>query len=125
MPPATFDIAAIGNALVDIIANASDAFLGENKIARGAMTLIDAERAATLYDLIGPAVEMSGGSAANTVAGLASLGGRAAFMGKVKADQLGSIFRHDLHAQGVYFSTPPAPERRQSIEPVAVDRRGG
>ena len=125
MPPATYDVCAIGNALVDVISNASEDFLRENKIARGAMTLIDAERAATLYDLIGPAVEMSGGAAANTVAGLASLGGRAAFMGKVKADQLGAIFRHDLHAQSVYFATPPAPERRQTIQPVAVDRRAG
>jgi sugar/nucleoside kinase (ribokinase family) len=125
MPPAAFEVCAIGNALVDIIANASESFLRENKIAHGAMTLIDAERAAVLYDLIGPAVEMSGGSAANMVAGFASLGGRAAFMGKVKADQLGAIFRHDLHAQGVHFATPPAPERRRDIQLVEVDRRKG
>jgi sugar/nucleoside kinase (ribokinase family) len=70
-------------------------------------------------------VESSGGSAANTMAGLASLGGTAAFMGKVKADQLGAIFRHDLHAQGVHFATPPASERRQEIRTVQNDRRSG
>jgi sugar/nucleoside kinase (ribokinase family) len=89
------------------------------------MTLIDAERAGILYDMIGPALEMSGGSAANTVAGVASLGGKPAYMGKVKADQLGAIFRHDLHAQGVTFATPPSPERRREIREVAKDRRGG
>lgn len=125
MPPATYDVCAIGNALVDVLTNASEDFLRENKVARGSMTLITAEQAATLYDMIGPAIEMSGGSAANTVAGLASLGGRAAFMGKVKADQLGAIFRHDLHAQGVHFSTAPAAERRQSILQVTRDRRSG
>ena len=120
-----FDVTAIGNALVDVIAEAPEAFLKEHGIAKGGMTLIDAERAATLYDMLGPAVEMSGGSAANMIAGLASFGGTGAFMGKVKADQLGSIFRHDLHAQGVHFATAPAPERRQNIHPVDDDRRGG
>lgn len=108
MTTSSYAVCAIGNALVDVIADASDQFLSEQKIAKGAMTLIDAERAAALYDIIGPAVEMSGGSAGNTVAGIASLGGKAAYMGKVKADQLGSIFRHDLHAQGVHFATPPS-----------------
>ena len=125
MSTSSFDVAAIGNALVDVIAESSDDFLREHKIAKGAMTLIDAERAAVLYDMIGPAVEMSGGSAANMVVGMASLGGRAAFMGKVKADQLGAIFRHDLHAQGVHFGTTPAPERRQEVHPVNQDRRAG
>src|ERR1700722_2655945 len=120
-----FDVCAIGNALVDVIAEASEDFLRAHKIAKGAMTLVDAERASELYDHLGPAVEMSGGSAANTVAGIASLGGKPAYMGKVKADQLGAIFRHDMHAMGVHFATPPAPERRHKIEPVAVDRRGG
>jgi sugar/nucleoside kinase (ribokinase family) len=122
---AVFDIAAIGNALVDVIADASEDFLRDHKVTKGAMTLVDAERAAELYDVIGPAVQMSGGSAGNTVAGVASLGGKAAFMGKVKADQLGAIFRHDMHAMGVHFATPPAPERRQVIEPVDQDRRVG
>lgn len=102
----TYHVAAIGNALLDIIAEASDEFLGEHKISKGAMTLIDAGQAETLYAAIGPAVEMSGGSAANTVAGIASFGGRAAFMGKVNNDQLGKIYRHDLTAQGVHFATP-------------------
>jgi len=121
----TFDVCAIGNALVDVIADATDDFLKTHKIAKGAMTLIDAERAAVLYDMIGPAVQISGGSAGNTVAGIASLGGKPAYMGKVKADQLGAIFRHDMHAQGVHFATPPAPEKRQSVKPVEIDRRGG
>lgn len=125
MSNATYDVCAIGNALVDIISDATEDFLREHGIAKGAMTLIDAERAGILYDLIGPAVEMSGGSAANTVAGLASLGGRPAYMGKVKADQLGAIFRHDMHAHGVYFATPPAPERRREIREVTNERRGG
>jgi sugar/nucleoside kinase (ribokinase family) len=113
----SFDVCAIGNALVDVIAEA--------EIAKGAMTLVDEERAAQLYDLIGHAVESSGGSAANTVAGIASLGGHPAYMGKVKADQLGAIFRHDMHAMGVHFATPPAPDRRREIREVASDRRTG
>src|SRR5580698_8235032 len=120
-----FDVCAIGNALVDVIAEASEDFLRAHKIVKGAMTLVDAERASALYDMIGPAVEISGGSAGNTVAGIASLGGKPAYMGKVKADQLGSIFRHDMHALGVHFATPPAPERRQEIHLVDSDRRGG
>ncbi|MDX2027998.1 MAG: adenosine kinase, partial [Alphaproteobacteria bacterium] len=125
MPATPFDVCAIGNALVDVIADASDEFLKTHGIAKGAMTLIDAERAGMLYDVIGPAVQISGGSAGNTVAGIASLGGFPAYMGKVKADQLGAIFRHDMHAQGVYFATPPLPERRQEIKEVSVDRRKG
>jgi len=125
MPTHEFDVCAIGNALVDIIAEATDEFLDTHKIAKGGMTLIDAERASSLYDVIGPAIESSGGSAGNTVAGIASLGGKPAFMGKVKADQLGAIYRHDMHAMGVHFATPQAPERRQDIKPVQTDRRSG
>ena len=109
-PSCRFDVCAIGNALVDVIADASDDFLKQHKITKGSMTLIDSDRAALLYDLLGPAIEMSGGSVANSVAGIASLGGHPAYMGKVKADQLGAIFRHDLHAQGVHFSTPAVSE---------------
>ncbi|MER2519205.1 MAG: adenosine kinase [Bdellovibrionales bacterium] len=124
--PSTYDVCAIGNALVDIIAESTDDFLKEHNIAKGSMTLSDAERSATLYDTIGPAVEVSGGSAANTVAGIASFGGTAAFMGKVKADQFGAIFRHDLHAHGVHFATPPVTEeRRQVIRDTTPDRRAG
>lgn len=125
MPTPFYDVCAIGNALVDVIADADEDFLKQHGIAKGGMTLIDAERAATLYDMIGPAVQVSGGSAANTVAGIASLGGRPAYMGKVKADQLGSIFRHDMHAQGVMFATSPAAERRQEVREVVNDRRRG
>src|ERR1700744_1949166 len=114
----SFDVCAIGNALVDVIAEASDEFLQSHKIAKGAMTLVDAERASSLYDVIGPAVEMSGGSAANTVAGVASLGGKPAYMGKVKADQLGAIFRHDMHAMGVHFATPPASNKSDDGAPT-------
>lgn len=103
----TFDVCAVGNAIVDVIAEAEDNFLKTHGIVKGAMTLIDAERAAFLYDHIGPAIEMSGGSAANTVAGIASLGGKPAFIGKVAPDQLGAIFRHDLRASGVHFATTP------------------
>jgi sugar/nucleoside kinase (ribokinase family) len=125
MTTAIYDVCAIGNALVDVIADATEEFLLEQHITKGAMTLIDAERAGTLYDVIGPAVQMSGGSAANTVAGVASCGGRPAYMGKVKADQLGAIFRHDMHAQGVYFATTQTTERRVEIRDVSVERRKG
>jgi sugar/nucleoside kinase (ribokinase family) len=107
MTDATIDVLAIGNALVDVIAHADDAMLEARGIPKGSMQLIDAPAAEAVYAAMGPAVEMSGGSAANTIAGLASLGGRGAFVGKVAADQLGSIFRHDITALGVEFTTPP------------------
>ena len=105
-----YHVAAIGNALVDIIADSTDAFLKTHNVTKGGMTLIDTARAETLYAAIGPAVETSGGSAGNTIAGIASLGGRAAYMGKVNADQLGEIFRHDMTSQGVHFASTPAPK---------------
>ena len=98
-----FDVLCIGNAIVDIIARAEDDFLHQNSIIKGAMNLIDADRAELLYDRMGPAVETSGGSAGNTAAGVASLGGKAAFFGKVADDHLGGIYRHDIRAQGVAF----------------------
>ncbi len=103
-----FDVAGIGNALVDVIADADEKFLIANGIEKGAMTLIDAPRADALYARMGQAVEMSGGSCANTIAGLASLGGRGAFFGKVKTDQLGDVFAHDIKALGVAFPSPIA-----------------
>lgn len=106
--PALFDVVGIGNAIVDVIAHADDEFLTRNELAKGAMTLIDAPRAEALYGRMASAIEASGGSAANTMAGLASLGGRAAFIGKVRNDQLGGIFRHDIHAAGVHFESEPA-----------------
>lgn len=102
-----FDVLTVGNAIVDIIARCDDQFLAENDIIKGAMNLIDAERAELLYSRMGPAVEASGGSAGNTAAGVAGIGGRAAYFGKVADDQLGSIFQHDIRAQGVHYATKP------------------
>jgi sugar/nucleoside kinase (ribokinase family) len=102
-----YDIAAIGNAIVDVIAPAEDAFLSREGIAKGAMTLIDEARAAELYGRMAAGLEASGGSAGNTVAGVASLGGRAAYIGKVADDALGGIFAHDIRAVGAHFATPP------------------
>ncbi|NBX73648.1 MAG: adenosine kinase [Alphaproteobacteria bacterium] len=102
------DVLAVGNALVDVVADVDDAWLAANDVMKGVMTLVDEARAEALYARVGPAVEVSGGSAANTAAGLASLGGKAGFVGKVRDDQLGKIFRHDLTAQGVQFNTSAA-----------------
>ena len=102
-----YDVLCIGNAIVDIIAQCDEAFLADNGIIKGAMNLIDAERAELLYRRMGPAVEASGGSAGNTAAGIASFGGRAAYFGKVSKDHLGEIFTHDIQAQGVAFDTQP------------------
>lgn len=102
-----FDVLTIGNAIVDILARCDDRFLDENAIIKGAMNLIDAERAELLYSKMGPAVEASGGSAGNTAAGIASLGGKAAYFGKVAEDQLGQIFQHDIRSLGVHYQTKP------------------
>ena len=102
-----YDVLCIGNAIVDIIARCDEKFLADNAIIKGAMNLIDAERAELLYSRMGPALEASGGSAGNTAAGIASFGGRAAFFGKVAKDQLGDIYYHDIRAQGVAFDTRP------------------
>lgn len=102
-----FDVLTIGNAIVDIIANAGDDFLVRENIIKGAMNLIDAPRAEHLYGAMGPALEASGGSAGNTAAGVASLGGRAAYIGKVAKDQLGVFYGHDMRAAGVHFDTAP------------------
>ena len=106
MSTAGFDVLGIGNAIVDILAHTDDRFLVREGLEKGAMALVDAERASELYEKVGPAVECSGGSAANTIAGLASLGGRGAFIGKVCDDQLGRVFRHDIRGLGVSFETP-------------------
>ncbi|MDE2361670.1 MAG: adenosine kinase [Hyphomicrobiales bacterium] len=103
-----FDVVGIGNAIVDVIARAEDDFLVANGIRKGGMTLIDEQAAARLYQSMGSATVASGGSAANTMVGLASLGGRAAFIGKVRNDEPGSAFRHDIGAVGVHFPTPAA-----------------
>jgi sugar/nucleoside kinase (ribokinase family) len=105
--PARFDVIGIGNALVDVIAPADETFLTDFDLAKGSMTLIETERAVELYAALPQAVEMSGGSAANTVVGVASLGGRAAYIGKVNGDDLGDVFGHDMRAVGVTFHRPP------------------
>ncbi|HET9902291.1 MAG TPA: adenosine kinase [Xanthobacteraceae bacterium] len=108
MTQATYDVLGIGNAIVDILAHAEDDFLLRHKMQKGAMALIDEARAHAIYEAMGPAVEVSGGSAANTIVGVAGFGGRAAFCGKVKRDALGDTFTHDIRAAGVTFRTPPA-----------------
>jgi adenosine kinase len=102
------DVIGIGNAIVDVIARTEDDFLVRHDMRKGTMALIDEARAGAIYDAMGPAVEISGGSAANTIVGVASLGARAAFVGKVKGDPLGGVFAHDIRAAGVDFATPPA-----------------
>lgn len=108
MSEATHDVLGVGNAIVDIIAQADEAFLDRHGMAKGGMALIDEARAHALYADMGSAIEASGGSAANTIAGVASFGGRAAFIGKVRDDEFGQIFGHDLTSLGVHFTTPPA-----------------
>jgi sugar/nucleoside kinase (ribokinase family) len=104
----SLDVVAVGNAIVDVLARASDQSLHDLGLAKGAMTLIGAPQAESLYAKMGTATECSGGSAANTAVGIAQLGGRAGFIGKVRDDQLGQIFSHDIRAVGVEFATPPA-----------------
>ncbi|MCS6986563.1 MAG: adenosine kinase [Sphingomonadaceae bacterium] len=104
---ARFDVLAIGNAIVDVIASTTDAFLAAEGIPKGSMRLVSAAEAETLYAKMGPGREVSGGSAANSCAGIAALGGRAAFIGRVSDDQLGRVFVHDIRAAGVDFRTPP------------------
>ena len=100
-----YDVLGIGNAIVDVIARAEDDFLVAQGMHKGTMALIDEARAQTIYAAMGPAVESSGGSAANTIVGVASFGAKAAFVGKVKNDDLGGIFTHDIRAANVAFDT--------------------
>jgi len=102
----SLDIVAIGDAIVDVIATCDEAFLTEHRLPKGSMQLLDTEEADALYAAMGSAREISGGSAANSMAGIAALGGRAAFVGQIADDQLGDIFAHDMHALGVQFDTP-------------------
>ena len=108
MTQASIDVVGIGNAIVDVIAHAEDAFLAQEALVKGTMTLVDAARAEALYRMMGPAIEASGGSAGNTMAGIASLGGKGAYIGKVRDDFLGQVFRHDITAIGVRFDTQAA-----------------
>ncbi|MEM7745590.1 MAG: adenosine kinase [Pseudomonadota bacterium] len=104
------DVVAIGNAIVDVLARVEDPFLSENAVEKGIMTLIDQDRALGLYDAMPPAEEVSGGSAANTAAGVGALGCKAGFIGRVKDDQLGQIFAHDIRALGVHYAGPITPD---------------
>lgn len=106
MPQPRLDVIAIGNAIVDVMAPCDDALIEQFGMTRGGMTLIDTPRAHALYDAMGPAREISGGSAANTLAGLAALGAQCAFIGQVADDQLGEVFAHDIRAGGIAFTTP-------------------
>jgi sugar/nucleoside kinase (ribokinase family) len=102
------DVVGVGNAIVDVIAQATDSFVAGQGLVKGSMTLIDTERAHILYSLMGPGIEASGGSAANTVAGVSSFGGTASYIGKVAGDALGEVFGHDMRASGVRFDVPAA-----------------
>src|SRR3979409_342027 len=102
------DVVAIGSAIVDVLAHAEDADIDRHGLVKGTMALVDQRRSTALYGAIGPAIEASGGSAANTVAGVASFGGRAAFIGKVRDDVLGDVFMHDIRSIGVEYLTAPA-----------------
>jgi len=107
MADATLDIVAMGDAIVDVIASCEDDFLVEHRLPKGSMQLLSPEQADDLYAAMGVAREMSGGSAANSMAGIAAMGGSSAFIGQIAEDQLGLIFEHDMHALGVRFETPP------------------
>ncbi|TXC73478.1 adenosine kinase [Sphingorhabdus soli] len=110
-----YDVVAIGNAIVDVIARADEEFIIAQGMTKGSMQLIDADQATSLYDAMGPGIEISGGSAANTLAGLAMLGAKCGFIGQVADDQLGQVFAHDVKAGGIDFTT----EARQGHPPTA------
>jgi sugar/nucleoside kinase (ribokinase family) len=124
MPDTRFDVLAIGNAIVDIIARSDEAFITAHGLNKGHMHLIDAGQSAKLYADIGPAVETSGGSAGNTIAGVASLGGRGAYFGKVADDALGKIFRHDITSLGVNFLSTPAVDAPTATSIILVTPDG-
>lgn len=124
MPDHALDVIGVGNAIVDVLAHSDDAFLAAHAIAKGGMTLIDEAAAHSIYDAMAPAIEISGGSAANTIACVASLGGKGGFIGKVAADTLGEFFRHDLRGAGVEFDTAPlekGPSTARSLINVTPD----
>ena len=105
--PASLDVVAVGSAIVDVLAHSDDAFIASHGLVKGTMVLVDHDQSAALYDAMPAGIEVSGGSAANTAAGIASLAGRVAFIGKVRDDALGEIFIHDLRSTGVVYTTPP------------------
>src|ERR1700723_3469150 len=108
MTAAKYDVLGIGNAIFDVLVQTDEGFLSRHGMTKGGMSLIDEDRAAAIYGDMGPATEMSGGSAANTIVGVASLGARAAYVGKVKQDKIGGMYTHDIRAAGVAFETKPA-----------------
>src|ERR1700688_2465125 len=108
MADAKYDVLGIGNAIFDVLVQTDEKFLADHGMTKGGMTLIDEARAASIYRDMGPATEMSGGSGANTIVGIANFGARAAFIGKVKDDQIGRLYTHDIRAAGVAFETKPA-----------------
>src|SRR5437588_8645005 len=108
MPQAKYDVLGIGNAIFDVLVQTDEGLLAAHGMTKGGMSLIDEARAAAIYRDMGPAVEMSGGSAANTIVGIANLGARAAYVGKVKDDQIGRLYTHDIRAAGVAFETKAA-----------------
>jgi len=110
MTSAKYDVLGIGNAIFDVLVQTDEGFLAAHGMTKGGMALIDEARAASIYRDMGPATEMSGGSAANTIVGVANLGARAAYVGKVKDDQIGRLYTHDIRAAGVAFQTRPAPD---------------
>src|ERR1700719_3364082 len=108
MTSAKYDVLGIGNAIFDVLVRTDDSFLSSHGMTKGGMALVDEARAASIYRDMGPATEMSGGSGANTIVGIANFGARAAFIGKVKDDQIGRLYVHDIRAAGVAFETRPA-----------------
>jgi adenosine kinase len=110
MTEAKYDVLGIGNAIFDVLVKTDEEFLSRHGMTKGGMTLIDEARAASIYRDMGPATEMSGGSAANTIVGIANFGARTAYVGKVKDDQIGRLYTHDIRAAGVAFETRPAPD---------------
>ena len=108
MTAKSLDVVGIGNAIVDVLVQSDDAFLASHGLTKGTMALVDEDQAERLYASVGTGLETSGGSAANTLAGIAQLGGRAGFIGRVRNDQLGEIFAHDIRAAGARFETPAA-----------------
>ena len=108
MAEAKYDVLGIGNAIFDVLVQTDEKFLADHGMTKGGMSLIDEARATSIYRDMGPATEMSGGSAANTIVGIANFGARAAYVGKVKDDQIGRLYSHDIRAAGVAFETAPA-----------------
>src|SRR5437762_5771822 len=108
MAEAKYDVLGIGNAIFDVLVQTDEKFLADHGMTKGGMTLIDEARAASIYRDMGPATEMSGGSGANTIVGIAGFGARTAFIGKVRDDQIGKLYSHDIRAAGVAFETPAA-----------------